>query len=222
MGLNMSWAILRKILVLSLIIVGLYVWIIYKDDLQIKAIKIWIMEQGVLAPLYFIFLYAVGTVLFLPGIILTIVGGLIFGPWLGTLYNLLGAVIGATAAFLIARYVAREWIEQKLSKTLKVIKEDAEGSQWWLIAIVRLVAVIPFNVANYVLGLSRIRIYVFIFGSGIFMLPGCFVYTYIGSLGPKVYLGSTMDSVKSIMLAVSGLVILACIPWMVKEIRKIK
>jgi len=102
---GMRWMLL--ILLLSAVMVAL----IYRDQLDATALQQWMKQARTAAPLLFMLVYAIGTVLFLPGSVITLAGGALFGPVLGTFYNLTGATLGAALAFVIARYLASDWVE---------------------------------------------------------------------------------------------------------------
>ena len=105
-------------------------------------------DAGPVAPLLFILIYALATVLFLPGSVLTLAGGALFGPVLGTLYNLTGATLGATLAFLIARYLAADWVADKTGGRVKQLINGVEAEGWRFVAFVRLVPLFPFNLIS--------------------------------------------------------------------------
>ncbi len=213
---------LSKWLVL-LIIVVLIIWasIHYRGQFNLRAIQATIQGYGVWAPLVFIGLYIAATILFLPGSVLTIAGGLIFGAYIGTAYNLIGAVIGSTGSFLIARYIASDWVQRKTgSGRMKQLMDGVEKEGWKFVAIVRLVPIIPFNLLNYALGLTPVRLLHYIIASAVFMLPGTFAYTYVGSLGEAFVHGGGKEIVTKVSIALGLLILLACIPWLVKRLRK--
>jgi uncharacterized membrane protein YdjX (TVP38/TMEM64 family) len=87
-----------------------------QEHVNFESIRQSIEQAGIYAPLIFILAYAIGTVLFLPGLAMTLLGGALFGPYFGTLYSLSGATLGATFSFLIARYLAHEWVEQRANQ----------------------------------------------------------------------------------------------------------
>ena len=92
-----------RLILLALIMSGITLSIIYRDQFNVESIETWINSAGAAGPFLFMLIYAIGTVFFLPGSLLTLTGGALFGPYWGTLYNLTGATIGATLSFLIAR-----------------------------------------------------------------------------------------------------------------------
>ena len=144
----MSKKLLRIGLVL-LLIGGIALATSYRDQFDAESLALWVESFGVAGPLVFIMIYAVATVFFLPGLALTLAGGAIFGPVWGALYNITGATLGATLAFLVARYLAADWAEQKSGGRIKQLKDGVEAEGWRFIAFVRLVTLFPINVLNY-------------------------------------------------------------------------
>jgi uncharacterized membrane protein YdjX (TVP38/TMEM64 family) len=141
----------------------------------------WVESLGWLGPLVFILGYAVATVAFVPGSLLTLAAGAIFGLAQGTLYTFLGATLGASAAFLIARYGARRAIERRIAGNRKFAAIDrAVGKEGFkIVALLRLSPVFPFNLLNYSLGLTKVRFLDYLLAS-VAMLPGTLLYVYYG------------------------------------------
>ena len=142
----------------------------------------WVEGLGVWGPLVFILGYAVATVAFIPGSVLTLAAGFIFGVVEGTLYTLAGATLGASAAFLIARYLARGAIERRIADNPRFAAIDrAVGREGFkIVALLRLSPVFPFNLLNYSLGLTKVRFLHFLAASAA-MLPGTLLYVYYGA-----------------------------------------
>ncbi|MBI5681769.1 MAG: TVP38/TMEM64 family protein [Deltaproteobacteria bacterium] len=136
---------------------------------------------GMWGPLVYILIYSITPSLFLPGIPVTIAGGLAFGPFYGTIYAIIGATIGASIAFLIARYFARGFVENLLKGRFKTIDEEVEKKGWLFVAITRLIPVFPFNLLNYAFGLTKIRFSHYVIASFIFMLPATAAYVVFSS-----------------------------------------
>jgi len=147
----------------------------------------WVEAQGALGPALFIAGYAAAVVAFVPGSILTLAAGALFGVGWGTLYVLLAATLGSAAAFLVARYVARGWVEERLAGDPKLAAIDraigAEGRK--IVLLLRLSPAFPFNVLNYALGLTRVRFADYLIAS-VGMLPGTLLYVYSGKLAGDV------------------------------------
>jgi uncharacterized membrane protein YdjX (TVP38/TMEM64 family) len=143
----------------------------------------------------FIGVYAVATVLLAPGAILTIGAGFAFGLWKGFLAASGGATIGAALAFLVARFIARDKIEAIAQRNDKFRKIDnAIGRQGAkLIFLLRLSPVIPFNLSNYFYGLTAVKFWPYVVASWIGMMPGTFLYVYIGTAGKAAVAAAADD-----------------------------
>ncbi len=144
----------------------------------------WIAGLGVLAPIAFIAIYIAATVLFIPGSILTIGAGVIFGVVRGSIYVSIAATLGATAAFLVGRYVARDWVAARIegNPKFRAIDEAVGREGWKIVVLTRLSPVFPFNLLNYAYGLTRVRLRDYFFASWAGMIPGTILFVYIGSL----------------------------------------
>lgn len=143
----------------------------------------WVDGLGVLGPLAFVGIYAVGTVAFVPGSLLTLAAGAIFGLLEGTLYVFAAAVLGSTAAFLVARYVARDAIARRVAASPRFDAVDrAIGEQGRrIVFLLRLSPVFPYNLLNYALGLTRVGTLDYVIAS-VGMLPGTLLYVYYGKV----------------------------------------
>lgn len=168
-------------IVVGLALVGVLVYYGRQAGDHFQAFANWVESQGPLGPVVFILGYAVGTVAAAPGAVLTMLGGAVFGLGWGTLWVFCGATLGSAAAFLIARYVARDMVEKKIEGNPKFAAIDrAVGRQGRkIVFLLRLTPVFPFSLGNYALGLTRVRFADYLlaaFGT----LPGTFLYVYYG------------------------------------------
>jgi uncharacterized membrane protein YdjX (TVP38/TMEM64 family) len=143
--------------------------------------------MGVWGPLVFIAAYAVACVAFVPASLLTLGAGALFGLVKGTAFVLIGATLGATGAFLIARYVARDWVSARVQtdKRFAAIDRAIAEQGRKVVFLLRLSPVIPFNVLNYALGLTQVRLADYVIAS-LGMLPGTVLYVYTGKLASVV------------------------------------
>ena len=139
---------------------------------------------GPWGPVIFVLLYIAATVLFLPGSILTLGAGFVFGVVRGAIVVSISATLGATAAFLIGRYLARDWVSKKIEGNVKfkLIDEAVAREGWKIVGLTRLSPVFPFNLLNYAFGLTRVSLRDYFFASWIGMMPGTVMYVYLGSL----------------------------------------
>ena len=152
----------------------------------------WIQDLGPVGAIAFIILYIIATVAFLPGSILTLGAGVVFGVVLGSIYVFIGATLGATAAFLVGRYLARGWVANKIAgnEKFKAIDEAVGGEGFKIVLLTRLSPVFPFNLLNYAYGLTGVSLKDYFFGS-VGMIPGTIMYVYIGSLAGSLAMVGT-------------------------------
>lgn len=151
------------------------VWLL--DALQ------WIEGLGTLGAIAFMLLYIVATVAFLPGSLLTLGAGVVFGVAWGSIYVLIGATLGAIAAFLVGRYLARNWVATKIqgNPKFKAIDEAVGREGLKIVLLTRLSPIFPFNLLNYAYGITGVSLRDYIIAS-VGMIPGTLMYVYIGSL----------------------------------------
>ena len=210
---------LLRIGILLLLIAGIAVAIIYRDQFDAAALEAWVNDAGSAGPILFMLIYVIGTVFFLPGSVLTLAGGALFGPVLGTFYNLTAATIGAMISFIAARYLAHDLVEQKTGGRLKALKQGVEGEGWKFVAFVRLVPLFPFNLLNYALGLTKIKFSHYSIATYVFMLPGAIAYTYLGYAGREAIAGGE-GLIQKIMLALALLAIVGFLPSLIGRLRR--
>ncbi|MGL4498281.1 MAG: TVP38/TMEM64 family protein [Planktothrix sp.] len=144
----------------------------------------WVANLGFWGPVAFIIIYNLATILFVPGSLLTLGAGVIFGVVWGSIYVSIGSVIGATFAFLIGRYFARDWVTKKLEnyEQFKAIDQAVSQEGWKIVGLTRLSPIFPFNLLNYAFGLTNVSLKDYFLASWIGMLPGTILYVYVGSL----------------------------------------
>lgn len=140
-----------------------------------------IQNLGPLGPIAFIVLYMLATIAFLPGSILTLGGGVVFGVGAGSLYAFMGATLGATGAFLVGRYLARSWVESKIAGdgNFRAIDRAVSREGLKIVILTRLSPLFPFNVLNYAYGLTGVALRDYVLGS-VGMIPGTVMYVYLG------------------------------------------
>lgn len=164
----------------------------------VTAFAAWVDGLGAAGPLAFIAAYAVATVAFVPGSILTLTAGAVFGLAGGTTYAFAGATLGASIAFLAARHVLREPVERKLrgDERFQAIDDAIGGQGRGIVFLLRLSPVFPFNALNYALGLTGVRFRDYLLAS-VGMLPGTLLYVYFGKLlGDVALLGGGLEGIE--------------------------
>ena len=198
---------------------GLAFGIANREALNADALHRWVAEAGVWAPLAFIALYAAATVLFLPGSVLTLAAGALFGALPGALYSLTGATLGATLAFLVARYLAADWVARKSGGRLKQLIDGVQAEGWRFVAFLRLVPLFPFNLVNYALGLTRIPLSAYVAASFICMFPGALAYAWLGHAGREALTGED-GAIRNALLALALLALVFFLPRLVRRFRQ--
>lgn len=189
-----------------------------RDRVDFAAIEQWTLSLGIWAPFGHVVLFAAGTVLFAPGSFFGLVGGALFGPLWGTLLNLGGATIGATAAFLVARYVAAGWVRTKAGPRIERLISGVEAEGWRFVVLMRLVPLVPFSLLNYALGLTRIALPQYVLASLVAMAPGTLAFTWLGHAGRQAIDGDTA-AIRYGLLALGFLAAIAFVPRIVGSLR---
>ncbi|PLX93148.1 MAG: hypothetical protein C0619_04900 [Desulfuromonas sp.] len=149
-----------------------------------EKLRVLIEGYGMLAPIIYMAIYCIAPALFLPGLPISIVGAILFGPVMGVAYTISSASVGACVAFLVSRYLARGWIESKLkSPRWRHLDEQVQKHGWKMVAFTRLIPLFPFNLLNYAFGLTRVKFSHYALATLLFMLPGTIAFiTFSSSL----------------------------------------
>jgi uncharacterized membrane protein YdjX (TVP38/TMEM64 family) len=144
----------------------------------------WIQSLGVFGPAMFILIYIAACVLLIPGSLLTLGAGIVFGVIRGTIFVMIGATLGATAAFLAGRYLARGWVSKRIAANarFKAIDEAVAREGWKIVGLTRLSPILPFTFLNYAFGVTRVALRDYFFATLVGMIPGTLLYVYVGSL----------------------------------------
>ncbi|MBW4575471.1 MAG: TVP38/TMEM64 family protein [Aphanothece sp. CMT-3BRIN-NPC111] len=144
----------------------------------------WINSLGTWGAATFIVIYIFATVLFVPGSLLTLGAGVLFGVIWGSIFVSIAATLGATAAFLVGRYLVRGWVAKQLEgkDNFQAIDRAVAREGWKIVGLTRLSPIFPFNLLNYAFGITQVSLRDYFFASWIGMIPGTVMYVYIGSL----------------------------------------
>jgi uncharacterized membrane protein YdjX (TVP38/TMEM64 family) len=179
---NRSTPLLGVLKVLAAIVgVMILIWLGRQLGSYVPQFASWVESLGVWGSLVFIAGYTIATIAFIPGSLLTLAAGAIFGLVRGTILVFFGASFGAAGAFLVARYVARGWVEAKIESKPRFQTIDRAVAEQGrkIVFLLRLSPIFPFNLLNYALGLTKVR-----FGDYLIaclgMIPGSFLYVYYG------------------------------------------
>jgi len=209
---------LLRLALFAAVIAGIALVVFYREQLDAAQLEALLADAGAAAPLLFMLIYVLGTVFFLPGSVLTLLGGALFGPWWGTFYNLTAATIGAMLSFLAARYLASDWVANKTGGRMKQLINGVENEGWRFVAFTRLVPLFPFNLLNYALGLTKIPFAQYSIATYICMLPGALAYTWLGYVGREAVAGDEAVIQKA-MLALALLAVVSFLPRLIGKLR---
>jgi uncharacterized membrane protein YdjX (TVP38/TMEM64 family) len=186
MSINLK-SLIKPFLVCIVIVALIFISKALNIQSLLQQALIWVQSLGVMGPIAFIIIYNLATVLFIPGSVLTLGGGVLFGVFWGSIYVFIAATIGATFAFLIGRYLSRDWVSKQLVKYPKFQAIDSAVARegWKIVFLTRLSPLFPFNLLNYAFGITQVKLRDYVLGS-IGMIPGTIMYVYIGSLAGDI------------------------------------
>ncbi len=202
-----SWylAALLAILVAILIYLNRTVFNVAPEDIQT-----WILALGIFAPIVYVGLYALRPFILFPASILSLAGGLAFGPLYGTLLTVVGATAGAYLSFMLARKLGAERIEQKWGDKTQKIQGILEQNGFIVVFILRLVPLFSFDLISYSAGLSKIKTSHFMAATVIGMIPGTFAYTFLGA-------STVSDNKGTFILAVIIFAVVTIVPLLMRD-----
>lgn len=162
--------------------------VVHRFNLQssIQGYWYWLAKLGTSDPLTFIVFFNLATLICVPASLLAIQAGFVFGWGWGSLYVLIGAIVGATLAFLVGRYLTQQWVWQKVNANVRfhAIAQAVAQEGWKIVLLTRLSPIFPFNLTNYAFGITKISLRHYVLGS-LGILPGTVLYTYMGSLASE-------------------------------------
>ena len=188
----------------------------------VRTFNAWVEQRDAWGYVIFIAAYALAAVLFFPGSLMTIGAGLAFGLWRGFAVVSAGATLGAAFAFLIARYFVREKVQAAAKNNPKFAAMDAAiGKEGWkMVALLRLSPLLPFNLSNYLYGVTKIGFWPYIAASWVGMLPGTFLYVYLGAAGKEASSGSGAGPWKWVLFGAGLVATLVVTIWISRLAKK--
>jgi len=191
-----------------------------KGYLTAEALGHFLEKVGMWAPVVYVAVYAVGVCFFLPGTLLTGLGAAIFGPYWGFLYVWVGAMFGASAAFWIGRTLGREFAASLIGDRLKKYDNAIERNGFATVLYLRLVY-FPFTLMNFGMGLTKVRFWDYLFGTGLGIVVGTFIFTFFVGTAKEVWASGNWGGLISFKVFFSvGLFIFSFfIPKIIKEIK---
>jgi uncharacterized membrane protein YdjX (TVP38/TMEM64 family) len=215
-------AVVKALVFLAFIVAAIYVvrFTPINEYLTAEALERFLDEAGFWAPVAYMLVYAIGVCLFLPGTLLTGLGAAIFGPYWGFLYVWIGAMLGASAAFIIGRTLGREFAASLIGDRLKKYDDAIERNGFATVLYLRLVY-FPFTPMNFGMGLTKVRFWDYFLGTGLGIIVGTFIFTFfIGTLRDVLASGNWGALLSFKVFFSLGLFIFSLfIPKIIKKIR---
>jgi len=176
-----------------------------------------IAAYGLWAPLIYLTVWTLAPPLFLPGLPITLAGGILFGPFWGVVYATIGSSAGAALAFLVARYLARDWVAGKLAGSRLEHLDDQVATQGWkIVAFTRLIPIFPYFLLNYAFGLTRVSFLGYYLATLFGMIPMTVAYVYFSANVLDLLQGQVS---RQFLLGAVLVVIASLAPFIYKKIR---
>ena len=185
----MNRAALVRMLLIAFILAGIGTATAHRSAFTVDGAQDWIDSFGSWAPVLFIIAYGVITLFFVPASLFTLASGVLFGPLWGSVYSMIGAGLGAALGFLIARYIASDWITAHSGPRLSRFMDGVSREGWRFVAFTRLIPIFPYMPQNYFYGVSRISFIEYAIATIICMAPATTAYTWLGHIGKEALSG---------------------------------
>lgn len=179
-------------------------------NLNANEIRDWIIGFGIFAPIIYMLLYTIRPLIFFPASVLSITGGLAFGPLFGTIYTVLGATAGALLSFLVARKLGKNIANKEWKGKGKAIQSQLEKNGFFYVLLFRFIPLFNFDLISYTAGVSKVRFRDFFLGTLIGIIPGTFAYNFLGS-------SLATGNPKIILLAIIVFAALTLIPMWIRN-----
>ncbi len=194
-----------------LLAVGGLIWL-GRSVFQVNAndLRSWILSFGIWSPVIYIVIYTLRPLLFFPASILSIAGGLAFGAWLGTLYTIIGATLGAMLSFYVAKTLGKKLVRKTWNGNARKIQSQMKQNGFFYVLLFRFIPVINFDLISYVAAFAKVRFSSFALATLVGIIPGTFAYNFLGS-------SFVSGNPKIIVLAVIVFVILTVVPILLRN-----
>ncbi|MFC4712089.1 TVP38/TMEM64 family protein [Planococcus dechangensis] len=179
-------------------------------EVDANSIRNWILSFGLWAPLIYIVVYTIRPLIFFPASVLSIAGGLAFGAWMGTIYTIIGATLGALLSFYVASSLGKSLLKKQWSGNAAKIQSQMEQNGFLYVLMFRLIPVINFDVISYLAAIAKVRFPSFALATVIGIIPGTFAYNFLGS-------SFVSGNPKIIALAVAVFVVLTVVPILIRN-----
>ena len=216
-------AMIKALVFVAFIVVAIYIirFTPAKEFFTQKALSQFLDRAGFWAPLVFMLVYTVGVCLFVPGTLLTALGAALFGAYLGFVYVWVGAMAGATMAFWIGRTLGRDFAASLIGEKLKGYDEAIERNGFATVLYLRLVY-FPFTLMNFGMGLTKVKFWDYLSGTGLGILVGTFIFTFFIGTIKEIWAGGDWGRLISfrVFFSVDLFIFSLFIPKIIKKIKK--
>ncbi|MFA5322070.1 MAG: VTT domain-containing protein [Smithella sp.] len=191
------------ILLIIVLLIAAGVYLNQQGIFSADVLKNILERHPVAAPVIFLFIYAVAPALFLPSIPITLAAGFFWGPVWGVVFSITGATIGACLPFFLSRYLLQDFVKSKISaERWQWLQDKVDQHGWKAVAFTRLIPVFPFNMLNYLFGLTPVAFVQYLWSTFVFMLPACIAFVAFGSsLGELIMRGNIKGVIIGIIIA---------------------
>lgn len=190
--------------IVCIIATGLAVYLL--GGVEPAQIQAWLRASGIWAPIFYVALYVVGTVLVLPSTALNLTGGAIFGPWLGTIWTSIAAIIAAIVAFVFTRTVGRKAVAKQLAGRWQTMDAEVRRGGLFYMFAIRLIPIMPYGLVNFAAGLTSVSFKDYVLGTTLGTVPSVLPFVLLGSSGLKALrTGDTLPLVGA--LALTGILV---------------
>ncbi len=179
-------------------------------DVNAEGLRNWILSFGLWAPLVYIIAYTIRPLIFFPASVLSIAGGLAFGAWMGTLYTIIGATLGAALSFVVAKTVGKSLVKKQWTGNAAKIQTQMEQNGFLYVLLFRLIPVINFDLVSYLAAIAKVRFVPFALATLIGIIPGTFAYNFLGS-------SFVSGNPQIIAAAVAVFIVLTVVPILIRN-----
>lgn len=182
-SISLKLNLIKILLLLLIIFLSLYVHNLQiEGKLSLENVLLFLRSSKYIAPLIYLFMYSVGPSIFFPSLLMTVSAGVIWGPYFGFVFAMIGATLGSSVSFLLARYLFTDFVKKTFGiKRWKRLSELVNAHDWKIVAFTRIVPIFPFPVLNYLFGITPISFFQYLWHTIIFMMPACLAFVFLGS-----------------------------------------
>ena len=203
----------KRIIILGIFIVLVISIVVYFKLYNVSNVRAIVSSCGKLAPLIFLALCILRPIILLPVGLFSVLGGIMFGSFIGGTYTILGSTIGSIMAYYMAKYWGRDFIEKLMHNKMKKLDKSCKERGFLVTFLMRVIPILPCDVVSYICGLSNIKMLDFVLGTFVGIIPGTYIYSYFGSSLKNVY---SKEFIISILL----LILLSILPIIIKKFYK--